>query len=244
MRWVSLVGALVVASPMRPSAAQAVLTRPLSGTPTTEPGPRELVVLVHGMGRSSYSMRPLAQALEADGFDVLRFGYSSVCCSIPELGAQLRAAIDARLTDEHTVVHFVGHSLGNILVRWVLTRDSLPPRVGRVVMLAPPNQGAEAADRFAPFAGWLLKPISDLRTDSLATVHTLPPVRGIEIGVIAARDDRTVKLIETHLEEEVAHIVVDGGHTFIMRRADVHGRTTEFLRTGRFSLTAPTKADP
>ncbi|MDH5235750.1 MAG: alpha/beta hydrolase, partial [Gemmatimonadota bacterium] len=136
----------------------------------------------------------MARALEADGYDVLRFGYSSLCCSIPELGEQLRRSVAGRMTDDMTAVHFVGHSLGNILVRWVLTRDTLPPRVGRVVMLAPPNQGSRAADRYAGLTGWLLKPIDGLRTDSLAAVRTLPPVEGVEIGVISARDDRTVRL--------------------------------------------------
>ena len=46
-----------------------------------------------------------------------------------------------------------------IIVRWVLTRDTLPERVGRVVMLAPPNQGAHAANTFTPWAGWLLRPM-------------------------------------------------------------------------------------
>lgn len=206
-------------------------------TAESRPAPRELVVLVHGMGRSTFSMRPLADALEAEGYEVLRFGYSSYCCSIPELGAQLREAMDAGMRDEITKVHFVGHSLGNILVRWVLTRDTLPPRVGRVVMLAPPNQGAEAADRFASVAGWFLRPIDELRTDSVSTVQRLPPVSGVEIGVISARDDRTVKLTETHLDEESAHIVVGGGHTFIIRREDVFQRVSEFLRTGRFAMT-------
>jgi pimeloyl-ACP methyl ester carboxylesterase len=204
----------------------------------------ELVVLVHGMGRSTLSMRPLARALEGEGYDVLRFGYSSLCCSIPELGAKLERAVRERMTDDVVAVHFVGHSLGNILVRWVLTRDTLPPRVGRVVMLAPPNQGSSAADRYAGVAGWLLKPIDGLRTDSLAAVRLLPPVEGVEIGVISARDDRTVRLTETHLPEETAHIVVGGGHTFIMRRADTIARTLEFLRTGAFSLTGPVVVDP
>lgn len=227
------------------AAALALPAVAWTQAPATVPAPRhELVVLVHGMGRSTFSMRPLAHALEAEGYDVLRFGYSSLCCSIPELGAQLRSALDARMTDDVTAVHFVGHSLGNILIRWVLTRDTLPPRVGRVVMLAPPNQGARAADRYAGVAGWLLKPIDDLRTDSLSTVHLLPEIRGVQIGVISARDDRTVQLTETHLEEETAHIVVGGGHTFIMRREDTRARTVEFLRTGAFSLTGPVAVDP
>lgn len=224
-----------------PAQAARTAAAPVAGDSAAR---RELVVLVHGMGRSAFSMRPLAKALEDDGYDVLSFGYSSYCCGIPELGSRLRAAVDARMTGDISAVHFVAHSLGGILVRWLLTRDTLPPHVGRVVMLAPPNQGAASADRYAGVAGWLLRPIDGLRTDSSSTVRQLPPVRGVEIGVIAARDDRTVRVMETHLDEEAAHIMVGGGHTFIMRRPDVIERTREFLRSGTFAITSPPIPEP
>lgn len=197
--------------------------------------PRELVVLAHGMGRSPLSMRPLKRALEAAGYEVYSYGYSSYCCTIAEIGEELRRELATRVGPQHTRVHFIGHSLGNIVIRYVLTRDTLPPRVGRVVMLAPPNQGANAANTFAGVAGWLLRPIPELRADTGATVRKLPRVQGVEIGVIAGRDDRTVKLPETHLAEETAHLVVGGGHSFIMRREDVRKQVLAFLRTGRFA---------
>jgi triacylglycerol lipase len=195
---------------------------------------RPLVVVVHGMGRTSRSMRPVVRALEAEGYDVLNFGYSSYCCSIAELGAQLRAAVDARVTPQHTVVHFVGHSLGNILVRWVLTREEPVPRAGRVVMLAPPNGGSRSADRWAPVVGWLLEPIDELRTDSTSTVRRLPRVRGVDIGVISGVRDGKVRVDETHLAEETEHVVVPGYHSFLMRRDDVLVLTRAFLREGKF----------
>jgi hypothetical protein len=194
----------------------------------------ELVVVLHGLGRSPFSMRPMVRALEAEGYDVLSYGYSSTCCAIPEIVDDLRSAVTARLRPEHRRVHFVGHSLGNILVRYLLASDSAPPRVSRVVMLAPPNQGALRANRMTPFVGWLLKPTPELRVDSTATVREIPRLTGVEIGVIAGREDDTVKLPETHLDEEKEHVVVDGGHTFIMNRRDVQRLTVAFLRSGTF----------
>lgn len=196
---------------------------------------RELVVVLHGMGRTARSMRPIEQALEAAGFDVLNIGYSSYCCSIPELGASVRRELDAKRVPAHERVHFVGHSLGNIIARWIVSQPAPPMGVSRLVMLAPPNQGSRMADRFAPMVGWLLEPIDELRTDSTATVQQLAPLTGVEIGVIAGRDDGTVQLDETHVAGETAHVVVKGNHTFIMREAEVHRLTVEFLRTGRFT---------
>ena len=208
---------------------------PLHGDQARPPR-SELVVLVHGLGRTARSMEPMRQALDSAGFDVINIGYSSVCCSIPELGAAMRRELDARRLPAHTRVHFVGHTLGNILVRWVLTQPNPPPGVGRVVMLAPPNQGSHSADRYTKVIGWLLEPIGELRTDSTTTVRTLPPVRGVPIGIIAGRHDGKLSLDQTRLPEATEHITVDGTHTFIMRRDDVHRLTIAFLRDGHFGV--------
>lgn len=226
---------LLFAGSLGPQAAPPAL-----GGAAARPPRSELVVLVHGMGRTTYSMNPLRAALDSAGFDVINIGYSSICCSIPELGAAVRRELDARRGPTHTRVHFVGHSLGNILVRWMLTQPDPPAGVGRVVMLAPPNQGSRSADRYTGVIGWILEPMSELRTDSATTVRTLAPVRGVEIGIIAARHDGKLTLDQTRLPEAKEHVVVDGTHTFIMRRTDVHRLTIAFLRDGSFGVPADT----
>lgn len=228
----ALAGALARA-PLR--AQENATSVEMTAVAAPVPGARELVVVLHGMGRTSRSMRPVEEALEAAGFDVLNIGYSSYCCSIPELGEAVRRELDAKRKPEHQRVHFVGHSLGNIIARWIVTQPEPPAGVARLVMLAPPNQGSRMADRFAPMVGWLLEPIDELKTDSAATVRQLSPLAGVEIGVIAGRDDSTVRLEETHVAGESAHVVVKGNHTFIMREREVHRLTVEFLRTGRFT---------
>lgn len=216
--------------------ATVPIALPAQGPEAHDPSSaRELVVVLHGMGRTARSMRPVEDALREAGFDVLNIGYSSYCCSIPQLGDSVRREIEAKRLPTHTRIHFVGHSLGNIIARWVIAQPDAPPGVGRLVMLAPPNQGALMANRFAPVAGWLLEPIDELRNDSSATVRKIPTPAGVEIGVIAGRDDSTVRLEETHVAGETAHIVVKGNHTFIMREPHVHTLTVEFLRSGRFT---------
>lgn len=200
--------------------------------------PRELVVLLHGMGRTARSMLPVQEMLEAAGYDVLNIGYSSYCCGIAELGAQVRRQLDSLRRPEHRTVHFVGHSLGGILVRWMLAQESPPAGVGRVVMLAPPNQGARSADRFSPMVEWLLEPIDELRTDSSATVRQLPPMRDVTVGVIAGRQDGKVTVEETHVAGESGHLVLDANHAFIMKDDEVLRQTLAFLRDGRFALPA------
>ena len=90
-------------------AGAALLVAVVSGcaalAPTAGPAPasaptRELVVLVHGMGRTPLSMLPLQRALERDGYRVLNFGYSSYGPSIAGIGAGLGHAVDRALAQE------------------------------------------------------------------------------------------------------------------------------------------------
>ena len=206
--------------------------------------PRELVVLVHGMGRTPVSMLPLARTLEQEGYEVLNWGYSSLCCSVAELGERLQRDMQQRRGPSSRRVHFVGHSLGNIIIRWVLTREDAPEGVGHVVMLAPPNQGSHEADRLTRSVGWLLRPMAELRTDSASNVRRLPRIENVPIGVVAGRFDGKVSLAETHLPEESAHVVVPAAHSFLMLRGDVQRLVVGFLRQACFPTVAGVESAP
>ena len=203
-------------------------------TADTRPDARELVVLAHGLGRTPASMWWLARSLRARGYRVLNWGYPSYTQPVAELGTRMAREVETALGDA-PAVHFVGHSLGNVLIRWVLAHQS-PPRVGRVVMLAPPNRGARRADLAARYVGWLLPPLADLRTTADATARALAAPDGVEVGIIAGARDRTVRVAETHLDGAAGHVLVPGGHTFIMLRPDVRRLVLGFLATGTFAM--------
>jgi pimeloyl-ACP methyl ester carboxylesterase len=192
---------------------------------------REVVFTIHGLGRTRVSMALLARSLERDGFRVVNWGYSSVSATVPQIGQALAEEV-ARQASGARRIHFVGHSLGNIIVRWMLAHAP-PPRPGRVVMLAPPNQGSRAADRFAPWLGWLLRPLPELRTARDSTVRTLAEPRGVEVGVVAGTYDGKVLLDEARLAG-AEHVEVPAMHSFLMNRRDVRTLVTCFLRTGTF----------
>jgi pimeloyl-ACP methyl ester carboxylesterase len=196
--------------------------------------PREMVVLVHGMGRTPRSMRPLEDAFKIAGYDVLNFGYPSREAPLADHGAALAKRLaqeDARL--EVTRIHLVGHSLGNLVIRWVLANQR-PTKIGRVVMLAPPNQGARLADMAAPWLTWLSRPLPDLTTHPESPTHTLATPPGVEIGIIAASRDHFLRREDTCLEGQTDHIVIPASHTFIMRKQRVIDLAGRFLRTGSF----------
>lgn len=218
---------LLVSCASTASRAEVSIREPVSRPP-------ELVVLVHGMGRTPLSMVPLARTLEHAGYRVLNWGYSSTCCGIDELGAQLQRDLEAHPAWGSTRVHFVGHSLGSVLIRWVLARPERPAAMGHVVMLAPPNQGSHAADRLSSGLGWLLKPLPELRTDAMRSASSLAIPEEIPVGVIAGRYDGKVSVEETYLPGMDARVVVPATHSFLMFRQDVRRLVVDFLREGRF----------
>jgi triacylglycerol lipase len=210
-----------------PSDDEAALTRR---------DPPEFVVLVHGMGRTPLSMILMERDLEDAGYRVLNWGYSSYCCSIAELGDQLLEAVASYAGDAERV-HFVGHSLGNIIIRSALASPIPPPSrpaTGHFVMLAPPNQGSHSADRHARWLGDVLKPLPELTTDPASTVRRLPVPAGMQVGIIAGEHDGKVTVAETRLDGSEEHVSVPGAHTFLMARGDVRGLVLRFLRSGTF----------
>jgi triacylglycerol lipase len=204
---------------------------PSSATPDAA---REDVILLHGLGRTWRSMRPVARALQRAGFVVHNIGYPSLRHRLPVLAEMVAERIErARGAAPRRPPHFVGHSLGCLLIRYLLAhRPGL--RGGRVVLLTPPNQGAHVADFFQPYVSWLLRPLPDLSVaGGIAAGLALPA--GIEVGLIAGGADRTVHLHETRLEGAADTVIVPCGHSFIMMRRDAQDLTVRFLKSGRFT---------
>jgi triacylglycerol lipase len=204
------------------------------------PGDRpQEVVLLHGLGRTWRSMRPVARALDRAGFVTYNIGYPSLRHRLPVLAALVEERIARARSARHgpsgeapAPLHFVGHSLGGILIRYLLAHRGL--RAGRIVLLTPPNQGARAADFFQPYFSWLLRPLPDLSVGGGVPASLALP-QGVEIGLIAGGADRTVQLHETRLDGAADAAVVPCGHSFIMMRRDAQDLTVRFLRTGRFT---------
>ncbi|WP_412061369.1 esterase/lipase family protein [Rubrivirga sp. IMCC45206] len=213
--------------------ALAALT--LAGCASTRPETpaRDLVVLVHGMGRTPLSMAPLAIALQRAGYRVLNVGYDSQRPGVAEIGAALGDRVARELAAEPAPrVHYVGHSLGTVVIRWHLLHDP-PPGASRVVMLAPPNQGAASADRFAALVGWALPPIRELGASG-GTAAELGPLPDVAVAVVAGDRDGKVAVAETCLDG-AQHRVVPSGHTALMWRPRVLRLVRGFLDTGELA---------
>ncbi|ACB95893.1 esterase/lipase family protein [Beijerinckia indica] len=108
---------------------------------------RDRVLLLHGIARGAGSMRRLERAINLAGYETLNLDYPSCKMGLAELVEQIHAQRDW-ITAGDGRTHIVAYSMGCLLARAYITRYR-PPKLGNVVMLAPPNSGSEIADLLA-----------------------------------------------------------------------------------------------
>jgi len=211
---------------------------------------RDGVVLLHGIMRRAASMGAIERSLVAEGYRVLNLDYPSRRQSLSGITEGLAGPIadfEAGLAGE---LHFVTHSMGGLVARTYLNRFR-PARLGRVVMLAPPNEGSEIADLLRK--NWFYRGLFGPAGAELTTTrseHLVTQLGAVDfpLGIIAGDrslyplasialprpHDGRVSVERTRVAGMADHIVLPTSHPLILRHAEAMAQTRHFLRHGSF----------
>ena len=212
----------------------------------------ECVVLLHGLARTDRSMQKMANALAATGYRVFNLHYPSREKSIEQLAMEIIPDGIRRCKEAgKNRINFVTHSMSGIILRFYLSKKSIP-ELGRVVMLSPPNQGSELADSLMdnPLYIWINGPAGQqLGIGPDGITAGLGPV-DFSLGIITGNkhsfidrwfsdlipgdDDGKVSVERVKVEGMSDFLVLPYTHTYIMDENEVISQTIYFLQKGIF----------
>ena len=204
------------------------------------------VVYVHGLWMPGDESLILRRRLAADfGLTLHPFRY---------LATGTMSAITARLANfvgalDLPAVHFVGHSLGGLVIYRFLEQFPVQPP-GNAVFLGTPcvgSRAAERAGRFGPVAQLMGQSVAEELLQPRERRWTHPRPLGIVAGTqpigmgqllagFAEDNDGTIGVSETRMPGATDHIALPVSHLGMLMSARVARETGLFLTQGHFSL--------
>ncbi len=203
---------------------------------------REVVVCVHGLYMKGWVMKPISYHLKSYGHECMQFSYNSLA-SDPKENARRLSQFVARLDAD--IVHFVGHSLGGlILLHYFQNYDQGKP--GRVVMLGTPLTGSGVARFLAKNKYFKINMLGASAKTLLGDIPSWSGARPLAVfagnrgqGVgkllgapLDKPNDGTVAVSETKIKNCTVHIEIPYSHTSMLVAKPVATSVDQFLRTG------------
>jgi pimeloyl-ACP methyl ester carboxylesterase len=207
----------------------------------------EAVVYVHGLWMSGGESLLLRRRLSREfGMDVHPFRYATASSTMTEITSRLQSFVRGL---EASRLHFVGHSLGGLVIYRFLERYPKQPP-GRVVFLGTPSVASRAAVQAAHIRlvasamgrsvqDELLRP-RDRRWKTDRELGIIAGTRALGVGQFLARFeedcDGTIGVSETQLPGATDHITLPVSHLGMLVSSRVARETGAFLQDGHFSV--------
>ena len=201
------------------------------------------VILAHGLWVPGVVMHPLAARLERAGLRCHGFTYAGRGRPLEGHAERL-----ARLARQLGPAHFLGHSLGGLVVLEALQSDAAIG-VGRVMLLGTPAQGCLSGRWLARHTAgrWLLGESEKLWLEGRAARWTRAEPLGViagttpfglgrmMIGRLPGPNDGVVCVEETAVEGMTERLVLSVSHSAMLVSSRVAENVAAFLAEGRFS---------
>jgi len=199
------------------------------------------VVLAHGLWVPALAMTPLAARLHAAGLRCRLFGYPG-----RERPLEAHAERLARFARSVGPAHFVGHSLGGLVVLQALEQHR-SVAAGSVLLLGSPVRGNFAGRRLAQhgWGRWFLGASEPLWREGRSARWTRPEPLGVLagslpiglgrlLGALPGANDGVVRVEETAVEGMRERVVLPVGHSAMLVSARVAAQVVSFLSDAHF----------
>ena len=194
-------------------------------------------MLVPGLWMPSVILAPLAARLARAGLRPRRLAYSG--------RRSLEAAVQL-LARERAAPHFVGHSLGGVLIFDMLSRHR-EVAAGRIVLIGAPVAGCLAGRRLGRWAigRWMLGASASRweggvarwqRPEALGVIAgTRALGLGRMLGTLPGENDGVVRVEETAVQGMTERVLLAQGHSVLAVSASASALVERFLRAGSFA---------
>jgi pimeloyl-ACP methyl ester carboxylesterase len=204
--------------------------------------PRETVLLIHGLWLGGWVLALLAARLRRCGYSTRIFPYPSMGGSLSSNASAL-ANFAASLAAPR--VHFIGHSMGGLLILKMLEAHSELCR-GRAVLLGSPYGGSRSAEVLAGVSAgrlilghslmeWLREPRAKPESYEIGV---LAGCRHVGLGRLLTRlpdpNDGVVLESEVRVPGMTDFICLHVSHSEMLWSREVSYQVCTFLQSGRF----------
>ncbi len=213
----------------------------------------ETVVLLHGIGHTKLNMLFAEAFIKKRGYKTLNITYPSTRLNIDGLSDFVSKRMNQEsIWSSATKIHFLTHSMGGLVIRRFLQkyRDQVDHKtLGRVVMIAPPNQGSEIADLlqnvfaykmlFGPAGQELTtKNTRNIKDDIYYDLGVIAGSRGwcYPLGQLCVPKphDGRVSIANSKINGMSDHVVIRATHSFISWSSKTLALADYFFKNGKF----------
>ncbi len=203
---------------------------------------KEAVVFVHGLWVNGMDMSLLRHRLKKH-YKCYQFSYNSVLHQSVENAEKLNQYVSS--IDAETI-HFVGHSLGGLVVRHMLHRFP-QQKPGRIVTLGTPHNQSHSARQLSRFLPTKLLLGKSINNGLLGVVPAWPKSRelgsiagtlrfgmGIIVPGLPVPNDGTIAVEETRLDGMNDHLSLPLSHFGLLLSSRASNAVIKFLQNGKF----------
>ena len=208
----------------------------------------EVVVLVHGFSKHAQSMEPIGDYLAQYGYRFISVDYPSGEVNASEALALIHTQL-AGCCDQARRIHFVGHSIGGLLIRAYLAEYQVD-QLGNVVLIATPNAGSEFVEAMNRMPGYAeaTGPLLQQMVPGEQGIPAQLPLPDYPVGVIAGSrthnplswlllpgdDDGAVSVSSTRMEGMQDFLVVPANHHWLRHDQRVLEEVLHFIQYDHF----------